>query len=217
MDVMHGKSLLVAGLLTGAGAASAEVELSFYLGPQSAPHSRIEGTNANGPFDELIAWEGRSFEAPVHYGLRATWWRTETWGFGVELDHTKVYAPEAEANAAGFDLLEFSDGLNIVTVNGFRRWPGAWGRFTPYLGAGVGVAVPFVEAEDGVNTTAEYQFTGPAVMLAAGASYAINDTWSVFGEYKMTYSENEAELEGGGSLETSIVTNALNLGVSFSF
>jgi lipid A oxidase len=39
----------------------------------------------------------------------------------------------------------------------------------------------------------------------------------VFGEYKGTYSSNEAELSGGGSLETDIVTNAFNVGVSFRF
>ena len=36
-------------------------------------------------------------------------------------------------------------------------------------------------------------------------------------EYKGTYSKNDVDLDGGGNLETNIVTNALNLGVSFNF
>ena len=55
------------------------------------------------------------------------------------------------------------------------------------------------------------------VALMAGASYEVTDSVSVFGEYKGTYSQNEADLVGGGTLESDIVTNALNLGVSFNF
>ena len=51
----------------------------------------------------------------------------------------------------------------------------------------------------------------------AGASYDLNDQWAVFGEYQGTYSMNQIDLDSGGSLETDIITNALNLGVSFSF
>ena len=39
----------------------------------------------------------------------------------------------------------------------------------------------------------------------------------VFGEYKGTYSVNEADLTNGGTLKSDIVTNAINVGVSFSF
>jgi len=59
--------------------------------------------------------------------------------------------------------------------------------------------------------------TGPAATLIAGASLPINDQWSVFGEYNGTYSTNTAELDSGGTLETDIATNALNVGVSFNF
>jgi lipid A oxidase len=199
-----------------AAPAVAETELSFYLGAQTAPHSRIEGENVGGTFSELIGWEGRSGEAPPYYGIRATWWTSDTMGYGVELNHAKVYAPDDEAAAAGFDNFEFTDGLNIVTVNAFRRWPSQWGAVTPYVGGGVGLAIPHVDVEDGTNTTFEYQITGPAVMLTAGAKYEINDQWGVFGEYKFTYSSNEAELDGGGSVETDILTNALNVGGSCS-
>ena len=78
--------------------------------------------------------------------------------------------------------------------------------------------MPHVESQTtGGAKTFEYQITGPAAAIAAGVKYDINDRWGIFGEYKGTYSMNEASLTGGGTLKTNIVTNALNLGVSFSF
>jgi lipid A oxidase len=200
-------------------AARAEVELSFYGGWQSSPHSdvTISGDSVIPDQEFTAGWDGRSFEAPPYYGIRATWWQSETLGFGVELNHTKIYADDATLESTGFEHFEFSDGLNIVTVNVTRRWPDALGALTPYLGGGVGVAVPHVELTVPDSDTFEYQLTGPAVALFAGASYPISDRWSVFGEYKGTYSVNSASLDTGGSLETNVVTNAINFGVSFDF
>lgn len=199
--------------------AMAEVELSFYGGIQGAPHSDVSITGnpviPDGGF--TAGWEGRSFEAPPYYGIRATWWRNETLGFGLDFTHSKVYADDATLATSGLSRFEFSDGINIVTVNVFRRWPEAFGPMTPYVGGGVGVSVPHVEVTGGTSETFEYQLTGPAVAFVAGASYPISDRWSVFGEYKGTYSMNTADLEGGGTLETDIVTNAFNVGVSFDF
>lgn len=219
---------LLAGLASLAWTpARAEVELSFYAGPQSAPHSdlSISGAGVIPDLDVTAGWEGRSFSAPIHAGGRVTFWRPDDWGWGFEVNHTKVYADDDTLAETGLDHLEFSDGLNIVTVNAFRRFPdaldgalgGRFGGVTPYLGAGAGVSVPHVEVTSGDSKTWEYQITGPAVAVMAGASLPISDRWSVFGEYKGTYSRNEADLEGGGTLETDIVTNALNLGVSFRF
>lgn len=203
--------------------AAAEIELNAYTGYQTAPHSRVEGNfpaPIGGPFSALIGWDGKSFSAPPYYGIRATWWKTPTLGFGLEFSHNKVYAPQAEMTAAGFSRLELTDGLNIITANATRRWPGLWadGALSPYLSAGVGLAVPHVDVTPtGGPRTFGYQVTGPAARLTAGASYKINDRWSLFGEYQFTWSDNEADLDGGGSLSTTIFTNALNVGIGFSF
>ncbi len=199
--------------------AMAEVELSAYGGIQTAPHSgvSISGSPTIPDDDFTAGWEGRSGEAPPYYGLRATWWRSATLGFGIELNHAKVYADDETLTASGMSHFEFSDGLNILTFNVFRRWPDALGPMTPYVGGGLGVAVPHVEVTASGSETFEYQLTGPAVAFVAGASYPISDRLAVFGEYKGTYSMNSAELDGGGTLETDIVTNAFNLGVSFDF
>lgn len=198
--------------------AAAEMELSFYSGLQSAPHSRIKGEGGVVDGDDyLIGWEGKPLEVPPYYGLRATWWHSETLGFGLDLNHAKVYASDEDRTAAGYERLEFTDGLNIVTLNAYRKFPGFGWPVTPYVGAGAGVAIPHVDVTKGGKKTFEYQVTGPAVTLIAGASYPLTDRMSVFGEYKGTYSQNKADLEGGGTLSADIVTNALNLGVSFQF
>ena len=202
--------------------AAAEVEIGVYTGIQTAPHSRISGDlpAGGGSYDALIGWDGRSFEMPPYYGIRGTWWQSETLGFGLEFTHAKVYAPDGDAQAAGFDNIELTDGLNILTINVMRRWPDAWfsGKATPYVGGGLGVAIPHVDVEPTVGPdTFEYQFTGPALRLTAGLSYGLNDRFAVFGEYQFTHSRNEAELEGGGTLNTNINTNALNFGINLKF
>ncbi len=198
--------------------ASAEVELSFYGGFQSAPSSdvSIRGDDVIPDDDLTVDWEGRSFEAPPYYGIRATKWRSETFGYGLDFTHNKVY-PKDDELPDGYEVLEFTDGLNTLTVNAYRRWSGAFGDVSPYVGGGLGVSVPYVEVSNGGSETFEYQLTGPAATWIAGASYPINDQWSVFGEYKGTFSSNTADLDTGGTLESDIVTNAVNLGVSFNF
>jgi len=200
--------------------AAAEFELSAYSGWQTSPHSDVSGNDPGGvgEFDFTAAWEGRSFDGPIHWGVRGTWWRNGgNLGFGFDINHTKVYADDESLEESGFDRLEFTDGLNIVTANVMRRFPGEARRFTPYLGGGIGVAVPHVDVESSGGKTFEYQLTGPAVAWMAGVSFELTQSWSVFGEYKGTYSQNDADLSNGGSLETDIITNALNVGVSFNF
>jgi len=197
--------------------ATADVQLSFYGGAQSAPASDVsirDPLGSDGNF--LQDWDGRSFEAPPYYGVRATRWQSSTFGYGLDFAHSKVYASDGSL-PDGFEVLEFTDGLNTLTINAYRRWNDALGDVTPYVGGGVGLAVPHVEVTNGTTDTSGYQLTGPAATVVAGASMPINDRWSVFGEYKGTYSSNTADLDGGGTLETDVLTNAVNFGVSFNF
>lgn len=207
-------------LLAMPRAADAEFEVSFYTGWQTAPHSNVSGFDPGGVgfFDFTSAWEGKSFEAPPHYGLRGIWWRNEgVFGYGLDFNHVKVYASDSTLSQNGFERLEFTDGLNIITANVYRRFPNEERRWTPYVGAGLGVSYPHVDVETSGGKTFGYQLTGPAVSWVAGITYPFRERWAVFGEYKGTYSQNSADLDNGGSLDTNIVTNALNVGVSFNF
>ena len=211
------------GLVALAVPVSAEFELSLYGGTQSAPHSNVTGhdlaVGGNPDFSFTAGWEGRSGAMPPYYGLRGMWWQSSGWGFGVDFTHSKIYADDATLNDSGFEVLEFSDGLNNLTLNIGRRWENAGSRYTPYVQAGVGVILPHVEVQTtaAAPRTFEYQYAGPSVALVAGLDYELNDRWSVFGEYKFTYSMLDVDLVGGGDLQTDVITNALNIGVTLTF
>lgn len=213
----NAKAMIAIACLTPMSVA-AEVELSFYGGAQNAPHSVVTVTGDPViPDDEFrMGWVGKSMSAPPYYGIRATVWKSPTFGYGLDFAHNKIYPQDGDL-PAGYDVLEFTDGLNTLTVNAYRRWENALGGFTPYIGGGVGLAIPHVEVTYGTSETFGYQVTGAAATWIAGASYPINDRWSVFGEYKGTYSQNIADLETGGTLTNNVVTNAVNLGLSSSF
>ena len=86
---------------------------------------------------------------------------------------------------------------------------------TPYLGAGLGISVPHVEARSpaAARDTSEYQFRGPVAEVRAG----LDQRWSILAEYEGTYADLDVDLKGGGSLQSGTVMNAINLGVSFTF
>lgn len=203
----------------GSQPAAAEIELSFYSGFQEAAHSRVRGNDptTEQEFSFLSTWEGRSFEMPPYYGLRGTWWQNDRLGFGLEFTHSKVYASDGTLARNGLETLEFTDGINVLTANVLYRMPNST-AFTPYVGAGVGINMPHVEFQaTGGEKTFEYQFGGPSAALMAGVSYALNDNWALFGEWRGIYSKINVDLEGGGELRTNVITNSVNIGVSYKF
>ena len=214
-----------------AAPVAAEMELSFYLGVQSVQDSTISGTMPGGaPVSQSVDWKGNPLENPYYYGARGTWWTANNFGFGLELTHAKAYADSAAQAALGVSRLEMSDGHNILTANVMKRWPGAFAstpKFTPYVGAGLGVAVPHVDVQviGASNRTFGYEQTGLAARGIAGVKYDINDKWALFGEYQVTWSDNDLTVDPdplvpgqtAGKLSTDIVTHAVNFGLSYSF
>lgn len=202
-----------------ASPAAAEIELSFYTGVQGATDSSISGDDptALGDFDFDLSWDGESFSFPPYYGIRATWWRDDANGFALELNHTKVTGDEDTLDDEGFDRLEFTDGLNFLTANYIRRFGQPGARFRPYLGGGIGAAIPHVDVETAGSRTFEYQLAGPAAQVFAGVSHRLTDRWSIFGEAKIGYASIDADLDDGGSLETEVTTYGAAFGVSYSF
>ncbi|WEF24407.1 outer membrane beta-barrel protein [Paracoccus sp. S3-43] len=203
-----------ATMLLAALPLRAETTIGLYGGYQTAPHSdvTIDGHEVR------AGWKGKSFEMPPYWGVRLTRWQGD-WGWGAEFTHAKIYADDRTMERAGLTHLEFTDGLNLVTVNALRRWPRA--RVTPYVGAGLGVAVPHVEVDDdndpNFDSTHDYQLTGPAMRAFAGVSWPLGRRWEATVEYQFTYSSHAADLDSGGTLETDIITNAVNIGLALRF
>ena len=193
-------------------------DIYVYTGVQTATESDVSGRTETGAgFDFNAGWEGRSLDLPPYWGVRTMRDTGGPWSFGLELSHGRLEADDATLAGSGFESLGFSDGLNILTANAQRTFFES-GRWTGRGGLGLGVAVPRVDVTTpSGGATSEYQLTGPAARWYLGADYAITDRWSAFAEYSGTYSINSVDLGGGGSLETDILTNALNVGIGFSF
>lgn len=222
------RNILIA-LAVFATPAAAEFELSLYLGTQSVADSNASGflPGGGGAFDQTIDWEGNPFDAPIYYGGRGMWWTANNVGFGFEGTHTKAIAPDAQAASIGLGRFELSDGHNIFTFNVMKRWPGAFigGNFTPYIGGGIGIAVPHVDAIvlGPANRTFGFEATGPAIRGIAGIKYNFNEKWAIFTEYQFTYSDNDITIDPvtagqiSGELNTELLTHAINVGISYSF
>ncbi|PRX07271.1 UNVERIFIED_ORG: lipid A oxidase [Martelella mediterranea] len=210
--------LAFAAMAGSAGSAAAEMTLSLYGGYQSAPHSEID---IDGVRAFTAGWEGRSFTWPVYWGARGTLWLDDyqmpNLGIALDFSHTKVYADDETLAKAGWSHFEYSDGLNLLTLNALYRFPLNDSKWTPYVGLGAGINVPHVEVTRPSGRTYGYQFGGPTLQAQAGLAYSFARNWDAFLEYKANYSWVDVDIDSGDSMKSNIWTNAVNLGVSFSF
>ncbi|MDV7145375.1 hypothetical protein R3X27_22040 [Tropicimonas sp. TH_r6] len=208
----------VAALLGGTQSADAEIQLSFSLANHHASATDVtydfgkgEGSNT-----ETVGWDGENLKMPPNFGLRAVWWLEgkPNWGIGIDNVHTKIAANPMPKD---FKTLEFTDGINMITLTGNYRHLNET-RWTPYVMAGVGITTPHVEATsaDGSSEMFQYQYGGPAVQATFGIDYEINDRWSVFGEGKLAQYWFDVDLEGDGTLQSDVFGYVFAVGVTYS-
>ena len=212
---MQSFKLVVTALTIGAcSLALAESEFGIYGGLQGSPHSTVENTSSkSNPGSLFTGWKGESFSFPIYIGMRYTHWLDDQWGYSLNYVHTKAISTDQAKN--GYTRLEFTDGANPVTVLAMRRF--TYREVKPYVGAGLGISVPHVEVQwSGSTKTFEYQYGGPVATVVAGFSYPYNDKWSVFTDFQMHYMKINAAIDSG-RLKTNLITNALNVGVSYRF
>ncbi|RMF09967.1 MAG: lipid A oxidase [Alphaproteobacteria bacterium] len=233
---------VLAAVLAG-GAATAPAQADFQIGVYGGWSKTFDDDMSfNQPNGTNLTLHDLSFDddsftfdgGPPYYGLRAIYWRDSNWGFMVDYTHSKVNPDLNQvATITGtrdgvpvsgqqplsntVSLLEFTDGLNLLTFNVLYRTDR--GRYRPYGGVGVGLSIPNVEFRraNGGPETNEYQITGVAVAGLVGLEMDINDRFALFGEYKLTFSQNEADLNGGGTLEADLWTNHVIFGVAYKF
>lgn len=212
-------SASVALLSLAAAPAFADPVLSIYGGYQAANSSKVsvsDGTRFTAD------WDGQSFKMPPYWGVRGTWWLTD-FGYdniGVALDysHSKVYATQGTLNRTpGWTHFEFTDGLNLATLNVLYRFQEPGRAWTPYLGAGIGANVPHVEVYRPSGRTWNYQLGGVTGQLLAGVDYRFTEHVSAFTEYKLDYSHVNVDIDSGDTLKTNVLTHALDVGLSYHF
>ena len=213
------RKLLVVFILISSGVIAENV-VSIYGGYQVAAESRVIGVDQNGNvFNFTAQWEGKSFTPSPYYGFRFTHWYENDWGVSLDFTHAKAYADSNTLQKSGFDRLEFSDGLNILTVNAFKRYPSRSHDWVLYWGVGVGISVPYVHVYPSKNSprTDGFQLAGAAFQGLVGVTYPIVGAWSLFTELKVNHTINDIDLDEGGNLQTNITTSAINFGVNYSF
>lgn len=213
--------------------AQAEWRVSLYGGKSVTFDSDVHFKQPGGTDMTLhdVPWDDESFKSPFYYGARITYWFDESpWGLAIDFTHAKIIADtSAVVSVSGtrngtpvsgnqpvnntFSNLQLSHGHNLLTANGLYRL--RWDAWEPYAGLGVGVAIPHVEADVvGGQQTQEYQIGGPAAQGFLGLSVRVWDRLSVFSEYKLSYADVKADLNGGGTFEVKPITNHFVFGIS---
>jgi lipid A oxidase len=216
--------LAFAGLCTFSLPAAAEPQISVFGGANwnASSDVKVSGTGTSADGTRSIDWDGGSFDLPPYWGVRGVYWLNSApnWGFAIDYAHQKAIADLGGSAGADFSRLEFTDGNNILLFEVLYRFnPLMRGTLVPYVGAGVGVTIPHVEvtlAQTGAKTY-EYQLAGAAVQILAGLEYKLNEKWSLFTEARLSYSHIEADLKGGGSLETDLWSPQIAVGLSYRF
>ena len=205
---------IIASLAVAANGANQS--FSFYFGNQGNSPSTAYVTDIDGStYDFPATWEGRSFDMPVYYGFRYTNWAWGNLGWAIDFTHSKAYSSDDTRADSGFDVLEFTDGINVLTADVFYRL-NPLGKITPYGGIGLGTSIPHVELQSPQmdDKVFEYQFAGLAATGIVGASYQLTEHWAIFGEGKFDRSWLKADMENG-KFETTLDTHAFNFGISY--
>jgi lipid A oxidase len=225
-------------VMAGSTPAAAEFQIGVYGGISESFDSDVTLVQPGGTNLTLydVPWDGKSFISPPYWGARGIYWfdSSPSWGVMIDYNHAKIYSDlGATVKVKGtrdnvalngtdrvgntFDILEFTDGLNEIYLGGTYRWQ--HDRWTPYVGFGVGLSVPHVEIRRTGSTvkTFEYQVAGVAVEGLVGLEYRITPRVSAFGDYKLSFSSNDTDVNGGGTLETDVWTNHFILGLSYRF
>ncbi|MFM9846498.1 MAG: outer membrane protein [Hyphomicrobiaceae bacterium] len=178
-----------------------------------------------------VNWEGRPFKSPIYYGIRTlTWSGGGPFGAMLDFTHSKTISQrgqEIELSGARngermpgrakvgdiFQHFEFSHGHNTLVLNGLVRLADLVPGFGPYVGGGIGVALPHTEVGfkgDGTRTY-EYQYVGPAAQALVGIELRLPRV-SVFVEYKFTAARYEAPMtqQDGGWFPEDFVRQLAN-------
>ena len=214
-------------LLCQSGFAYAEISQKKWRfgilgGVQEASPSRVNTFTDNGTALNFDAdWEGKSLSMPPYYSIRTSYWDSTVSAWEIDFTHSKVYAKSSTLTDNGLDHLEFTDGVNVLSLS--RVWQLADmtrnNSYLPYVGLGTGVSLPYVEIIKNSNPTIArtmgYQFGGFSGQAQAGIRLPVNSNINAVFEYKITFIALDVKTEVSRSLKTNLVTNAINIGIEF--
>ncbi len=87
----------------------------------------------------------------------------------------------------------------------------------PYIGGGIGAAIPHVESTIGGLHFEQYQLRGPAYQALSGLNFDLARRLSIFTEYKLAYVDLDRLRIPNGCISLSPITQHLVTGIAFRF
>lgn len=201
--------LCTIALLLAAAPVSAQWTFQVYVGDAVNLETSLEIRQEGSPPIELDAeYEGRGFETPLYYSLRAG--RS---GWELELVHQKLFLENRPPEVQRFDI---SHGFNLVTVN--RAWERP--RFVWRIGAGAVIAHPENEVRGreldpaDTNLSGGYHLAGPVIQAGIEKRFEVGRRWLLGVEAKASAARAEVPVAGG---EAEVPNAALHLLAGFGF
>ena len=193
-----------------------------YGGFQNTSPSRVSTFSDNGNALSFDAeWDAKPLSMPPYWGIRSSFWDTERTAWEIDFVHSKAYASSQTLTQNGFNHLQFTDGINVLSLS--RIWQlsdqKSFPSISPYIGFGGGISLPYVEiiksSNPSIARTMEYQLGGLAGQAQVGVRYSVTSDLNAIFEYKITYIDLDVETSSSQDFKTNLVTNALNFGLEF--
>lgn len=209
-------------LVLSAAPLDAEWAVGAYLGAARMADSSIHLVQPSTATDVRlrgVRFQGRSFDRPLYYGLRAGYFPLRSLGVEAEFVHLKVYAEldrmvrtEGVVRGAQFETqipmreiaqqFSISHGLNLLLGNVIFRRP--FGAAAPdaapvsaQIRLGAGPTIPHPEIEVLGAKDEHYQWGRIAVQGAGGIQVRIRGGLYALAEYKYTWSDQRLRLQQG--------------------
>lgn len=183
------------------GGSSAMASTSF-------SESRTTGSNVGGKV---------AFGSGIGFGAAVGWRYANGWAAELALDERGNFLKSVGGVAVDGNVYS-----EVLFLNGYYRFPAAWGTVRPFLGAGLGYVIGLdIDVErDGAEQEYSRQ-GGLAVQAIVGGEYSLSPRWSLSGDVRWSRM-------GSGSFKATTAGNmlggkpkyqpaSLNLGVSYRF